>query len=369
MTLPAVIRPEDLRMQMSHLASTFAAPLSQANLNAGKSWRPVGGVLPEPVQRFARQAAGVAFTGHEYAVQQNEREIQRDVQVSLVFELNSWLAGFAAAFLLDDVASVQEGSTGHYTHTCKPVNLLASGNGMLAKLTDIYFDAGSADANRRKFILLALALQRFSISGRIGGNCQIAMDFLGSGKEDTATAITLAALSTEVLLGGEQWKFERGDTGGALTDITDRIREWTFECVNEIDAERGYTPNVATLADAKYRRQFRVLRRRFSLSWTEEVDRAQQVAAGGPRARALARTRTETKITIDSGVQAGTGTDNHGMEIRIPDHRLPVVDPQIGADGAVLPITVPMELMYPDAGIGNVPLVVTVENDQASYRT
>ncbi len=364
----AVIRPEDLRLVMSNLASTFAAPLSQANLNAGKSWRPTAAILPEIEKRFVRQGPQ-AFTGHEWSIAANQREVQRDLQFSLSFALNSWLAAWAPAFVLQDISSVQEGATGRYTHTIKPVNLLGSGAGMQAKLTDLFIDSGSADANRRKGIYLALAVVRFSISCRIGENCQISMDFAGSGKDDIATSITVPALSTEVMLGGEQWKFERGDQGGALTDFTERVREWSFEVSQEISLDRGYIPNAATPADGIYRSQFRVLRRRFQFSWNEDIDRANYVTAGGLQARMKAQTRTETKITVDSGVVAGSSTTNHKLVLRVPDHRIPLTQPGIDADGASFAVSVPNELIYPDTGIGSVPAVITVDNDQASYLT
>jgi len=361
-----VIHQEDLRIAMSHLAQTvYGTALTAANLLAGKSFRPSGPLLPEIARQFLREGP-LGFSGVEFAREETMFEVRRDVRVALAFSpLNSYLAAWGPAFILQGVTSVLEGATGHYTHTIKPSVAVTSGR--QAKVTSIYIEATGPDADRRKAIYPSLAVERFSISARMGDFIQCAIDLLGSGVEDAATAVTLPALSTEVPFSGQNYKFEIGDQGGALTDITELVSEWSLELAQQLAAERGYVPNATTPASGKFRSQMQFTRRTPAFNFRVDIDRATPQTVGSIRQRYMLSTKTEIKVTVDSGVVAGTGAKNHGFEIRIPSCRLMVGDPSFDDMGAFYSVSVPSEKIYLDGAIADSPIKITVENDQVSY--
>ena len=359
-----VIRSEDLRVVLSHKAQTnYIKQLLAADLNGGFCFQPAAALLPEITRTLAREGPQ-PFTGHEFPVAANEREVQRDLRFSLNFNpVNSFLIGWAAAFALQDVTSVQEGDTGHYTHTIKPSNPLAASGSLQTKVTSLYFDSGAPDAGRRKAVFPSLAFLNFGLTGRPGEDVQLALDFLGSGKEDTATAVTVPALSSQVALNGQNYKVELGDKGGALTDVTERVREWSFRCTQATDEAGGYVPNATTPADGRFRSQLRFVRRTFGLDLVILADRANTDV----RDRVLNRTESEIRITVDSGVVAGTGTKNHGFVLRLPAVRLREAPLEFDEMGAFYRVTVPENQVYKDDAIDDSPCTITVENVQASY--
>ena len=359
-----VIRSEDLRVAMSHLAQTaYATALTPANLNAGVSFKPAAAVLPELARTLAREGPQ-AFTGHEFPLASSEQEIQRDLRFSLNFNpVNSYLVGWAAAFALGKVTSVQEGATTHYTHTIVATDPIASGGTFFSKVTSIYLDSGGPDANRHKAIFPSLALLNFGLTGRRGELVQLSMDFMGSGKEDTTTAVTVPTLTSETVLSGQNFKVELGDKGAGLTDITERVSEWNFRCIQATDEAGGYIPQTTTPADGKFRSQLRFIRRQFTLDLVILADRSNTDI----RDRVLNATESEVKITVDSGVVAGTGTDNHGFEIRIPACRLREAPLEFDESGAFYRVTVPENQIYLDSAIAASPCQITVENTQVSY--
>lgn len=358
-----IYRETDLRVSMSHKAQTnYATQLAAADLGAsGKSFRPTAGVMPSPVLILAREGPH-AFSGTEDALQGNEREMLRDLQFPLSFNLNSWLIGWAAALALGNVSSVQEGATGHYTHTIKRTNPLGASGTRNAKVTSMYFEAVGPDSGRRKAIFPSLAISQFTLTFRRRELITLAMDFIGSGKEDTATAVTLPSLSTEVLLAGTNMKIEIGNQGGGLTDFTERVREATFQVTQELLADLGYIPNAATPSDGKFRSAMRFGRRAGTLTLAIEAARASTDVLTD----LLNRQRKEVKITVDSGVVAGTGTANHGFVLRIPDCRFREAPIEFQDSEAVYAVQVPPDAMYEDSGIGAA-FQFTVENDQPSY--
>lgn len=358
-----VIREVDLRIALSHLAqSNYATALTGANLGAGKSYRPTAPILPEIQKIYARRGAHV-FTGHEFPNQENEIEILRDLQFPLSFTADPFLLAWAGAFCLNKVTSVQEGATTHYTHTIIPSDPLAGSGTRDTKVTSVYFDSGGPDAGRRKAIFPSLAIVAATLNIRKNEPITLSMDLIGSGKEDTATAVTIPALTADVPLLGTNVKIEIGDTGGGLTDYTARFREMTIRFFQEAAADLGYQPVTATPSDGKFRSTLQFRRRGAEINAVIEIDRSSTAL----RTRWLNRTRSEIKVTQDSGVLAGTGTDNYGFEFRVPDCRFMEIPVNFDAGDGVYAIQIGSEDMYRSSGIGNVPFELKVENIQSSY--
>lgn len=359
-----IIRGSDLRLALSKLAqSAYGTALSAANLNAGKSFRPVAGIFADPTVILGGQGPR-AFTGHEWAVADDEREVLRDLEFSLNFNANPFLVAWAAALALGSVTSVQEGVTGHYTHTIRPSDPLSS-TGFQAKVTSLYLEAVGPDANRYKGIYPSLAVLGFTLTGRMRELAQMSVDLLGSGKVDRTTAVTLPALSSDRLL-GLQWKVEITPSGQALVDVTERVKEWAFTCRQNVDREAGYVPNAATPADGRFRSQLRLVNRTFALTLALLADRS-KFGTNDVRDWKESRTKLDIVITIDSGVVAGTGTSNHKVKVRLPECRLS--DAPLAADdlGASFALEVPESGVYENTGVTDAPCTITVDDDEPSY--
>ncbi|MGH7751707.1 MAG: hypothetical protein ACREN5_02735, partial [Gemmatimonadales bacterium] len=342
--------------------TNYATALTDANLTAGKSYRPTTPLFPA-VQRILARTGPHPFTGHEWAVKENENEILNDLRFSLPFSGDSFLVGLFGAFALLSVTSVQEGITGHYTHTIRPSDPIAASGTRQTKVTSMYFEATGPDAGRRKRKFQSLALERFTLNIRRRELIQLESAWVGSGQEDAAAAVTLPALSAEQLLSGTQVKVEVMNQGAGSTDLTARFREATLEFQQVLQADQGYIPNATTPASGKFRSDLRFLRRLVNMTLAFEVDRSSTDLED----RVKNRTRTEVKISVDNGVVAGTGTKNHGFVFRVPDCRLMEAPLDFPEEEAVYGVSIPGEHMYPDAGIGNKPFELVVENTQVSY--
>lgn len=361
--MPEPFRDLDLRLALSHLAQTnYATPLTPANLLAGKSYRPREAAWPE-VTRILGREGPQPFTGHEFPIKENELELTRDTRVGLSFTADSFLAAWGPVFVLNKATSVQEGVTGHYTHTIIPSDPIAASGTRGTKVTSMYFEAVGPDAGRRKGIYQSLAVMQATLTMRRREPIILAVDLAGSGQEDVATAVTLPALTSEFILLGTNLKVEVGNQGAGLADLTARFREATLTFTQELLLDQGYIPNAATPASGKFRSDLRFLRRTASLAMAFEVDRS----STDLKDRVLNSTRTEVKITQDSGVVAGTGSKNHGFVFRVPDCRLREAPLNYDGGEALYAVSIPPEQMYPDAGIGAVPFQLVVENTHPTY--
>jgi len=365
-----VIRSEDLRAQFTHIAQgTYpgVTATNQTNLNAGKSFRPKSATIGE-ISVVRAEEGAMAFTGHEWPDGAGERHILRDCNMSLPFAMNSWLVGLAAALFASQVTSVQEGATGHYTHTSRPTNPLAGSGVRQVKVIPVYIDTGSADAGRIKRLYPSMALAGFSVSSRRGEMIQMAMDLVGSGKYDEATAITLVALSSQVLFSGQAMKVEYGAKGGALTDITERIREVSLRFTQNLALPEGYVPNATTPADGKFRSMLWFTSRQASIQMGLFVNRANRDLIDDMLSLTNEQqARKELKFTFDSGIVAGTGTSNHKLTVRFPDVRISETPVGFEDNGAVYSVGVSENQVYRDVAVADSPFTIITDNDFASY--
>ncbi|MFQ5696106.1 MAG: phage tail tube protein, partial [Terriglobia bacterium] len=270
--------------------------------------------------------------------------------------------GYLGAFCLANVNSVQEATTTHYTHTIRPRDpLLATGR--QARLTTLYFEATGPDAGRRKAAYPDLTVLSFTLTVRPGEFIALAADFIGSGREDAAAAPTIPALASAFEIDSQQILIELGDQGGALTDISERLRELTITVNQVIDEAGRYRPTGGALANARFAARMPFLRRTASISIALGADRANTDI----KDRVLNEQRSHIKITGDSGVLAGTGTVNHKFVFNVPDCRLREAPLEFDDSGAFYRVAIPETSMFPDSGIGNVPFELVVDNTQVSY--
>lgn len=354
-----VIAGEDCRFVFSHLKqSAYGTRLTDGNLGSGKSVRLNTATMGD-ISITRAQEGPRPFTGSEFNFG-DERENVRDSAFSLALPANSLMLPWAAAFLLGSVASVQEGATTHYTHTIRPNNPLAVGQGRQALVTTIYLDTNGPDSGRLKRALPALAFSGLTLSWSRREVMSMAVDLVGSGAEDTAAAVTIPALTSVVDFTAGDVVTTYGDKGGALTDVSERFRDCSIRVNQQLALDEGYYPG-----SGKYRGRLWFIRRTFSIEMALWANRANRDFLDDM----LNLTRKELKFTIDSGVVAGTGTVNHKAVIRFPDVRITESPMAFEDAGATWNVRVSENQVYKDAAVADSPVTFTCDNTQASYLT
>lgn len=356
-----VIRGEDCRIVLSHLKqSAYGTRLTDGNLDSGKSIRLNTAVLGEI--QLQRAAEGPRpMQGDEFNRGDRERDIARDSGIALALDADSWMAAWAATFLLGSISSVQEGATTHYTHTIRPTDPLASGQVRQALVTSIYVDSNGPDSGRLRRVLQDLAIASLTISGASRQMVQMAVELIGSGQEVKDPTISIPTLASLQDFSGQGVTLEYGNKGAGLTDISERLREWSVRLNQNLAADHGYYPG-----SGKYRGRIWFVNRTFSIDLALWANRANRDLMDDM----LDMTRKEIKLTIDSGVLAGTSsTTNHQIIIRFPDVRLSEAPLSVENEGSIYGTRVAENQVYKDTSIADSPVTVTVDNDQVSYLT
>jgi len=355
-----VFRGYEARFVMALKKQTdYATALLQADLDGGNSYRPTAAILPN--RQVIRAGEGARpMQGDEFSRAASERITGFDNPFSLGFNLDEKLLAHLAGLLLGEVGSIQEGITGHWTHTIKPSDPKTAG--LDALVSSYYFDSGDTEAGRRKMIIPSVAVQRLTVTQPQRGYLQLAVDLIGSGKEDNATIIVIPALSTEQLYDERMWRIDLMNKGAGDADISARVREWSFFMEQELLADLGYRPNIAALTAAQFRSRMQFGRRSFGLSMVAETDRTSRDLLD----RFEAGTETEVKITVDSGVVAGTGTDNLGFEARFPAVKLTGSPIEFDGEDGVYRVDVAPAQVFKDDAEAESPFTLTVESDVAA---
>lgn len=355
-----VLRGEDCRLVFTHKKqSAYGTQIPDSDIEAGHACRAnvwtFGSRTPMKVGAGAR-----AFEGNEWGDGAQERIIAYDSGISLSMDLNSWIAGWAFSFLLQDLTSTQEGATGHYNHELHPLNPLTAVTGTrICPVTSVFMDSAGPDAGRWMRMLYDLAVVGITISGRRKEMIQISIDCQGSGREDLAPTITVPSDATIYEIDGQNVTVEYGTKGGALTDITERVTEWSLSF--RLGMSDGFNPG-----SGQYRGKAQYLTRAFSIDLALDVDRSSHDIYD----HMLALTRKELLFTMDSGVAAGTSeTTNHQVVCRYPDVRISESPMQMAADGAQYAVRVAENNIFKDSAVSDSPVTVDVDNATAAYLT
>lgn len=296
----------------------------------------------------------------EFPVADNEKVTGHDSALTFAMDCESFMLGYGLSHIFQDVDSVQEGATTHYTHTMAASDPLAVSGTRASFITSVYLDSGGPDAGRLVRVLPDLAISGVSLSGRGKDIVSLAVEHVGSGLEVSNPAIDpMPALPTQVLFANDGVKLEYGDRGGSLTDISERLSEWSLRFNKVLALDSRYYPGSGL-----YGKRLWFLRRTFSIDLALFVSRANRDLVDDM----LNRTRKEIKVTIDSGVLAGTSTGtNHKLVARYPDVRIGESPIQFNADGAVYGVRVAEDQIYKDSTIAASPCTVTLDNDTTAY--
>lgn len=348
----------DARIVVSHKEQTaYGTELVDADIDAGFSFR-LNAADMGNISVVRAEEGPKPFTGHEWPTGDDERDIIRDSSLSIALPLNSFMAGWAGALLLGKIASVQEGVTGRYTHTINPTDPLAASGVRQAKVTSIYLDSGSVDASRLRRKLFDLALSDVTISGRIREIVQLAINLIGSGQENITPTIVIPAQTAAVQFSGQSVKVEYGNKGGGLTDITERVREYSLRFIQNLLSDDGYTPG-----SGKFRDRIEFVDRQGSIDLALFASRANRDLLDDM----LNLTRKELKFTFDSGVLAGSSTTNHLVVCRYPDVRISESPLSVDAAGGAYAVRVAENQINRDIAVAATPFEIVVDNTQATY--
>lgn len=251
--------------------------------------------------------------GDEFAT--DIQELSTSIERSLVMDANSNNIGWALAFAMGNVVTIQPdmiNDPNAWEHT---FTFQAQSGGKDAQITTIH-ETVSADIARK---LVAMSLSEMSLSGGAGpdaGPLELTTNWLGSGVT-AAGIVSVPALAAEkALLFSRDAVFSLG-TEGSPTDISEQVREWTLSITQNIDADGGYH-----LGSGKTRGRIWYGPRRVSFSFVvhmKETDNIKTLFDGV--------TKQEIKVTIDTGVQTTGGiAENHTFEIRLPQIVIPTLD-------------------------------------------
>ncbi len=290
--------------------------------------------------------------GHEFPT--TRRELTRDLRLSRTLDLSSLMAGWASAFALGDVTSVQPNPGGNPSAWRHTIHFSAASSSRQPPVTTIYEELWGQTPVQRK--LESVALDSFSISGRARDVAQLTLNFLGSGKITTG-AVTLPSLTSVSLLDLGSAVFQIGPLGAPAT-LTERLLEFSVGIAQNLDADAGFEPGGGL-----FRKKVFFTTRRATFNATVEVD----VANTDLYDNWLAEDLREVSFKL-VGDQIGAGPETHDCEVKFPAVRLSAA--QIGENTGrlVYRISAGEEDVYKGAGgTPDEPVEIVVTNTTSSY--
>ena len=355
------VRATDLRVALPIKEQTdYATALVGADFTRSFDFNEA--IFPTPTVQFSG-AGPRPMRGHEWGEGGAKIDQRHDLQFSLARPANTLLTAWAYAFLLGSVVSVKDATFNHWTHTITPRDPIASGGLRQARVTSVYFEETGPDAGRSKGIFPSIAVNSVNLSGSPGESALLAVDFVGSGKDNADTAITVPALAAGVELLMRGAKFEMGPFDGAFTDFTQRLIEWNLAMSQNLDLEGGYRPNAVTPLDGRFRSQFEYTSRTLAMTMALEKDRSNQDVFDWM----VAQQRLKAKVTIETLIKTDASSAiTHSLVIDVPDFELAESPEQFQNDAGIYALSVPNEMINKKDG-STQPFTVTVINDEASY--
>lgn len=173
--------------------------------------------------------------GHEWS---EEQAIERwDLTIPIEADLNVYLAGLLCAFGLG--TEVAANLTGAYSHTCKPIDPAST----IQQPSFSMISSPIAQTGVKKKIQ-DLIVSDFEISGSGVERLKLKATLKGSGIWANSSA-TMPALTASQFLRMKDTKLEVGSFGGGLTDISSRLKAFSFKFDNNNASDTdGYVPNT-----------------------------------------------------------------------------------------------------------------------------
>lgn len=217
MAIPA--RMQDRILVLSKLKQgAYGAALTDASLQNGKRFPVNSPVFGQATSKFYTNQAQ-SMRGTDFVTVRQETE--RDLQESLAFDGDSWIAAWMAAYAMGSVTSTQLNPTGNPTacqHVIRPMNPGTAGKQL--PVTTVYTEAAAAANLQRR--LLDCAVKDMSIEFKASAPVALSCNLLGSGQVAAGPLAAPPALSSLNLLMSNNLQLLYG-AQGAPADISGQI--------------------------------------------------------------------------------------------------------------------------------------------------
>jgi hypothetical protein len=278
--------------------------------------------------------------GHPFA----SRRVRTDwqTQLQLAMDADYWLAGWALAFCMGDLATV---GAGPYTHTMK---FLTNG---AAPYTSVYCE----DTADQKIKLASIAVASVELSGTGRGVVSLTAQLVGSGKWAADALAALPALpapaeanNDEVL--GSDLVLKIGAHDAVAAFDSDRVEQWRVSITNDIETRRGP-------GSKEYATSHTIGRPNVKVSALVDATDADDMIT-------LHRNATERdlQLTLDNGA---AGADHRKLDLMFT--HLYFAGAQPTANGKLVAIQMDTDESSILKVGADEPLVATVINGQATY--
>lgn len=275
-----------------------------------------------------------------------------DLTLARNFDLTSLMAGLFSAFGLGAVATTQPDAIndpGVYDHAITPQS--AASSVQLPQLT-IVEEALSLTGIKKKIQDLVVA--DFTISGSGVDRLQIQANLKGSGQWANST-MAMPTITAARFLRMKDVKFELGLYGQALTDVSSRLKTFSFKWDNKLLDDDGYFPGSGLF---RGRHEFSDREGTLDFDLLVETD-------GQELDRLDANTNLAVTITAEGEVLPGATGFKHTLTIDLPDVHYRIVGKKY-VDGKLC-YGIAANINFDDGGAVLYPVKITVRNDQVSY--
>lgn len=273
-----------------------------------------------------------------------------DLSLKRNFDLTTVLAGLFAGFGLGSVTTSQPDGTGNPTvfdHDFKPMDPASSVQ--LPAMTIVEEPVAHTGIKKN---LRDLVVSSFEISGSGVGRLQVSADLKGSGFTANST-LSMPAITAAKFLRQKDVKLEIGAQGGALTDLSTRLKNWSFKYDNKTLDDDGYFPGSGLY---RGRHEFSEREIDFTFDLLQATD-------GQEMDRLINNTNLAIKLTAEGEVI--TGIYKHRVIIDLPDLHYRTVERKY-VDGK-LAYGIACNIHYDDTGGVLYPVKISVRNDQPAY--
>lgn len=272
-----------------------------------------------------------------------------DVSLKRNFDVTSLLAGLFCGFGLGSVTTSQPDAGGNptvYDHDFKPMDPATS---LQLPAITLVEEPVADEGVKKKFH--DLVVSSFEVSGSGVDRLQISADLKGSGNQANST-LSMPAITAAKFLRMKDVKLELGNQGGALADVSTRLKSFRFKYDNKTLDEDGYYPGSG------------LYRGRHEFGDREvEFDFDLLLAGGAEMDRLLNNTNSAIKVTAEGEVISTTY--KHRLIIDLPDLHFRTVEKKY-IDGK-LAYGIACNIHYDDTGGVLYPVKISVRTDQSAY--
>lgn len=349
MTLPGyeAQRIEDMWWAFSSKKqSTYDAPVENADLTL---MHPVREASVAEVSREIRSDKEAYGKGHEFAT--SMWEVARDVRFNRTLDGSSTILGWALAFALGKVTSVQPnpvGAPNTYLHTMTFFDPVTETTSQLPVTSVV--ESVSAGIKR---LLYSLAVSSVTISAEGFEQLQVAIELIGSG-QTAVSALAKPSMPSLAYLASNAAIIKMGDSA---EDISTRIRSWQVVINNNPKEARGYFPSSGL-----YRGRMEIGSRSISPSFVLDVAGDSDLLTDF-----LAGTKVALDLRCDGDFTEGA-VYKHYLRIRIPSAKYRALPIEENDGVFTYAVTFDEEsILYDGADTPNPLCTIEVQNRIGSY--